>query len=74
MSPKAQLSYVRHEGLCVSLLTLDLEDEIAIASETIEEAQQRLEYDREAMNFVNKEKIPEFLNRKITEYKKQLGI
>jgi hypothetical protein len=55
------------------LIAYDIEDQVTIASETIEEAEMRKSWDPLALDFIKKEKIENYLNDKIIAYKKRLN-
>jgi hypothetical protein len=57
-----------------ALFSYGIEDALAIASETIEEAQARSSWDASAKDFVKEQNIEAIMLEKIEAYKKQLGI
>jgi hypothetical protein len=54
-----------------SSLNYDLEDQITIAAEVLEQADKRKGWDSTALPWTVQEKIPDFLNTKIKEYKEK---
>lgn len=55
-------------------LHLSAEGKVEVASTLLDQAQKRASFDSTAADYISKQKVPEYLNSAVAEYKKQLGI